>query len=60
MKHDISLIGDGELAVCHVCCGAEGSLTKTDCPGVQMTDRQQDDVYRNGHDFISGCWTMPL
>lgn len=34
-----------ELFICSVCWGAEGELTK-DCPGIEMTVEQRDEVYK--------------
>lgn len=50
---------DGGLKLCTVCGGAEGSLT-TECPGVRMTEEQEDAVYKTGTlDFKDGKWYNP-
>lgn len=48
-------ICEGGLAVCTVCKGAEGALTK-ECPGQPMTGQQQEDVYAGTLDFYGGAW----
>ena len=51
MKHDLKFT-EHWLAFCTICCGGEGSLTATDCPGRKMTTEEQDMVYGEGFDFI--------
>jgi len=41
---------DGGLFACTICRGMEGSLP-TDCPGVKMTQEQQDQVYAGQIDY---------
>lgn len=44
------------LFICSVCGCAEGSLT-TDCPGVDVSDKDQDRIYRDGNlDYRNGAW----
>lgn len=50
-------ICNGVLAQCIVCGGAEATLP-TECPGVQMTQEQQDAVQLNQNDYINGSWTV--
>lgn len=40
---------DGGLGACTVCNGAEGTLP-SDCPGVKMSQEQQDQVYHGVSD----------
>ena len=55
-EHTIKLVGNGELAFCTTCKGAEGSLT-TECCGRPMTEEETNRVYRVGDlDFIDGEW----
>lgn len=50
---------DGGLFSCTVCGGFEGSLP-TDCPGVLMTQVQNDLVYEGKIDFRAGRgWVTP-
>ena len=49
-------ICDGGVASCYVCCGGEGSLTDTDCPGRPMSEPESDAVYQHGWDFENGYW----
>jgi hypothetical protein len=51
-------ICEGGLALCTVCGGAEASLP-TECPGVRMTQHQQDQVQSGEIDFLEGRWTHP-
>lgn len=48
----------GGLSLCTVCGGAEGSMPYS-CPGVKMTEKQQDDVMAQRFDFIHGEWRVP-
>lgn len=57
MKHDFHERDDG-LAHCKVCGGAEASLP-TECPGVRMTESQQDLVQWGDLDYSLGRWVMP-
>jgi hypothetical protein len=43
------------LFICSVCGGAEGSLA-SECPGVQLTTEQQDEIYAGTLDFKNGEW----
>ncbi len=54
-------ICDGGLALCMVCGGAEGSLP-TECPGIRMTNQQEEEVYKKELDFVDGAWkvTIPI
>ena len=50
---------DGGLSWCTICDGFEGTLTK-ECPGVRMTEEEQDAVYKTGTlDFKDGKWYNP-
>lgn len=46
---------DGGLALCTVCNGMEGSLTK-ECPGEKLASATCDDIYTGQIDFIGGKW----
>jgi len=47
------------LFLCTVCVGAEGSLP-TDCPGVRMTQEQEQNVYAGQLDYRDGKgWCTP-
>lgn len=49
----------GGLMSCTVCGGAEGTLP-TDCPGVRMTQTEEDWVYHNEIDFRDKFgWVVP-
>lgn len=49
--------GEVVLALCRVCGGAEGSLP-IECPGVKMTEHQQDEVHRDDLDFVGDEWVV--
>jgi hypothetical protein len=44
-----------QLFFCKLCGGVEGSLA-TECPGVRITEQQQDDIYAGKLDFVGGEW----
>lgn len=46
---------EGGLAWCVTCGGAEASMP-TECPGVAMTQGQQDEVQAGRIDFRGGQW----
>lgn len=46
---------EGGLAWCTVCGGAEASMP-TECPGVKMTQGQQDEIQAGRIDFRGGQW----
>ena len=46
---------DGGLGSCTVCKGIEGTLP-TECPGIPMTEDQQEQVYKGPLDFRNGKW----
>ncbi len=46
---------DGGLGLCTVCGGFEGTLT-TDCCCRQLTQEEQDEVYKGERDFVNGTW----
>lgn len=48
---------DGDLFMCTVCTGAEGSLP-TERPGRQMTAEEADAVYAGKLDFINRAWVV--
>ncbi len=59
MKHELVLIPEYEgLSRCLECRGAEGSLTKTDCPGKKQTHWHDNAVFEIGLDFVNGCWVL--
>ena len=43
------------LAMCAVCRGVEGSLP-TECPGREMTEQEQTQVYEGALDYSGGRW----
>jgi hypothetical protein len=48
------------LSVCSVCAAYEGGLT-TDCPGEHLTADRQDEIYKEGLNFIDGVgWYRAL
>jgi hypothetical protein len=49
----------GGLSLCNVCGGAEGSLP-TECPGVRMTEQQEELVYAGVLNFIDGQWNRAV
>ena len=50
---------DGGLFSCTVCGGFEGSLP-TDCPGVRMTEQQEQNIYAGQLDYREGRgWVTP-
>lgn len=54
---------DGGLGACSVCGAIEGSLTQ-DCPGVEVSKERQQQVYKQGWDYVEGLgWhqnTIPV
>jgi len=50
---------EGGLSSCTVCGGAEASLP-TDCPGIKMTDTQQDAVQAGDLDYRDCIGWMDL
>jgi len=56
MKHDFHERDDG-LQHCKVCNGAEASLP-TECPGVKMTESQQDLVQNGYIDYVRSQWMV--
>jgi len=46
---------EGGLAYCTTCGGAEASLP-TECPGVKMTDEQEEAVQAGRLDYSRGRW----
>jgi hypothetical protein len=58
-NHEGCQFCDGGLRVCDLCLGVEGSLP-TDCPGVDMTENQRDDIYAGKLDFRAAKgWCKP-
>lgn len=56
--HDVPgscMFCDGGLGLCTICKGFEGTLP-TQCPGVAMTEDEQELVYRHYLDFKDGQW----
>jgi hypothetical protein len=49
------LVCEGGLAWCTVCGGGEASMP-TECPGVKMSQEQQDAVQAGTLDFKDGEW----
>ena len=50
---------EGGLFSCTVCRGFEGSLP-TDCPGTQMTEEQEKNIYAGQLDYREGKgWCTP-
>jgi hypothetical protein len=45
LEHKIELFGDGELAYCTVCGGAEGSLLSF-CPGYKLNAEAEQACYQ--------------
>jgi hypothetical protein len=54
-KRTSCMVCNGGLSLCTICGGAEGSLT-TDCPGKQLTGKEQDKIYAGSLDFRDGSW----
>jgi hypothetical protein len=48
----------GGLACCVTCGGGESSLPK-ECPGVKMSEEQQDGVSAGTLDYVGGEWVIP-
>jgi hypothetical protein len=58
-KHNLVPMGaQGELMGCSNCNGAEGTLP-TDCPGIPITEKDQDDIMSGILDFVNGKWVVP-
>lgn len=46
---------DGGLASCVICNGFEGTLPRN-CPGIELTPMQREQIYRGELDFKDGEW----
>lgn len=46
---------NGGLGLCTICGGAEASMP-TECPGVRMTNEEQDLVQDGKLDYFNGHW----
>lgn len=50
---------EGGLAMCTICNGAEGELTR-ECPGRELTKEERVRIYDGTLNFENGKWFIPV